>query len=254
MHIVPLAYQYCTISCISRVYHSHCFDRLSIVSVDILFDHYNVLWLYIYIYSLEYTLQCPLIVGNNTHTNPFGIYRCSSSRPCLLNRLLWPSTWMLAAFPHSRWCTNQWMFLYQLAYLDYNLYHAVYSGHMHQDWKIVQREEECVNTHLLVAYYWFGAFELPHCHWVAQVVFWVEIASVVVKAIYVGQAEVHACLCTSSMSTDLFQCHLSRRPSVRLVIKIHSEVCLYRNVHMFMLRTLNSQFRLFSDLGARFLD
>ena len=90
---------------------------------------------------------------------------------------------MLAALPHSRQCTNEWMFLHQSAYLDYDLYCAGYPGHMHQDCKTELSEEERVNTPLRVANCQFGIIGHHHCHRGAQLAFRAEVESVLISAV-----------------------------------------------------------------------
>jgi len=82
------------------------------------------------------------------------------------------------------------MFLHQSANQDQNLYHTCNPWQMHHDWKIEHWEEEYVYTHIRVAHLRFLISPLPHCHWVEQVSFRVDVVSVLVSAAAVALVEV----------------------------------------------------------------
>ena len=68
-----------------------------------------------------------------------------------------------------------------------------------------------MNTHIWVANCRFGTVELPHCHWVAHVILRAEMASILVSAVCVDQAEVHLFIRTSSMSADSSRCQFGTK-------------------------------------------
>jgi len=105
------------------------------------------------------------------------------------------------------------MFLYHPANLDYNLYHACDLWHMHQNWEIEHWEQETVYTHIWVADLRFRICAWPHCYCVEQVVFWVDVASGLVLAVWVALVEVHPCLCVSSVSGDSVLCDFGKEGS-----------------------------------------
>jgi len=175
---------------------------------------------------------------------------CSSSLAGSLQRLLWSSKWMLAALPHNRWCTNQWMFLYQSVYLDQNLYPAGYPRQIYQDWKIQHSEGLHMNTHIWPADWRVGIIVLRNFYRLGCVACRAAVAS----AVCVGCVEVHLFLCVPSLSEDSLQCHLARNALGHVVLTKHSLVSFYRNLHLFMPGKLNTPLLLFSDLGMRFLD
>jgi len=165
------------------------------------------------IYPLKYTLKCLLIVDNTTLQNPVPFCQCSSSLSGSLNRLLSSAKWMSAALPHSRYCTNQWMFHYQSAHLDWNLYCGCDTWQMHQDRKIERWVGEYKYTHFWVTRLRVRKRELRHCDQVAQVGFRAKVPSVLLSAVSFGLVEVHPCLCTSSMSADSVVCHFGKEGS-----------------------------------------
>jgi len=130
-----------------------------------------------------------------------------------LNRLLWPSHWMLAALPHNRFCTDQLIFLNQSAYLDQNLYRAGYSGQIHQDWHIQRMEELYVNMHMWPANWRFGIVVLWNCYQLGWVPCLAEVASLLESAVYVGRVEVNLFLWVSSVTADSFQHHCGKEDS-----------------------------------------
>ena len=97
------------------------------------------------------------------------------------------------------------MCLHQSADLNWNLYRTCDPWHMHQDWNIERWEEEYVYIHMRVAHLQFLNFVLHHCHWVTQVAFWADVASVLV--------EVHILLCATSMPVDSVLCNFGKECS-----------------------------------------
>jgi len=96
---------------------------------------------------------------------------------------------------------------------------------MHQDWNIEHWEEEYVDAHIRVAHHRFRIPELPHCYRVEQVVFWLDVVSVIrVSADWVALVKVHSCLCISSVSGDSVLCDWATKAAVRLIFPTHSRV------------------------------
>jgi len=134
--------------------------------------------------------------------NPILFRQLSSSLSCSLQRLLSSTQWLLAALPHSWYCTNLWIDLHQSANLEWNLHCACGPWHIYQHWKIERREAGMVYTRIRVAHRLFQSFEWSHFHQVAQVVFRASVAPAVMK--------VHPCFCTSSKSVDSLLCQFGK--------------------------------------------
>jgi len=128
-----------------------------------------------------------------------------------LNMLLWSLNWMFAALPHSRQCTNQWMFLHQSAYLDHNLYRAGFPGQLHQEWLVQHREEMNVSMHMWLPYWGFGNIELHNCYQFGRLACWAEEPTALESAVCIGQVEEHLFICITSMSADSVGCYFGKK-------------------------------------------
>jgi len=91
--------------------------------------------------------------------------QCPSSLAGSLNCVLWSSKCMLDALPCHRLCTNQWMIIDKLAYLNHYRYHAGYPGQMNTAWQHDPRGEMDVNAHIRQAMWQFGTVVLQNCYW-----------------------------------------------------------------------------------------
>jgi len=132
--------------------------------------------------------------------------QCSPSIAGSLNPMPLPSTWMLAALPHHRECTN----LHQSAYLDQNRYRAWYP---HHHLNIPPREELYANMYIRQANCWFQQVELRKCYRLGRVACLAELESALESALCVRRVEVLLFLSLSSVSADSLQCHLGKEGS-----------------------------------------
>jgi len=90
------------------------------------------------------------------------------------------------------------MFLHQSAYLDWNLHHAGYPGHTHQEWKIQRCEGKYVNIHIPWVIQRFGTVELGH---------WCRVASALQSAVCFSRGEVHQFRRVSSLAAVSMRWH-----------------------------------------------
>ena len=154
--------------------------------------------------------MCPAIVDDTTLKDHIPYDPCSFSLAVSIDLLLSSAKWMLAVLPCSRWCTHQWRFFHHSTHLEWYRHRARYPQHTYHDWEIERREGEHVYIHIRQADWRFWNFGRVFCHWMARVVFQVEVVLVLVSAVSVGFEEVRPCLLASSVFMNSLLCHFGK--------------------------------------------
>jgi hypothetical protein len=112
-------------------------------------------------------------------------------------------------------------------------------------------EEEYEYTHIWIGHLQCGRCENPHYIWVVQVVFPVEVLSVLVAVVQVGIVEMHLNLYVCSASVDSLLFHCTRKGAVQVIFTTHSLVPFHRYFQICIRSELMLLIPLMLDLRAR---